>query len=194
MKIYLLDINKSITDIWKEYFNNEPLVEVVLDNFENFMKHHEVDCIVSPANSYGLMDGGYDYAITEYFGEELMKKVQDYIIENYYGEQPVGTSFILDTGVKDIKLIHTPTMRIPSAIREPLVVYQAMRTTLITALENDVQSIVIPAFGGCCGAMNYQELCEMMYEGYKQIMNPPSKLNWEYATRWEPEISEKWKY
>ena len=33
-----------------------------------------------------------------------------------------------------------------------------------------------------------------MYEGYRQIMNPPEKLSWDYATRWEPEISEKWKY
>ncbi|WP_303137929.1 hypothetical protein [uncultured Eubacterium sp.] len=58
-----------------------------------------------------------------------------------------------------------------------------MRTTLITVLENNVQRIVIPAFGGCCGTMKYQELCKKMYEGYKQIMNLPSKLNWEYATR-----------
>lgn len=72
-----------------------------------------------------------------------------------------------------------------------MVVYQAMRTTIITVLENNVQRIVIPAFGGCCGTMKYQELfkmmyqelCKMMYEGYKQIMNLPSKLNWEYATR-----------
>ncbi|MEE0294347.1 MAG: hypothetical protein UDT09_07845 [Eubacterium sp.] len=66
-----------------------------------------------------------------------------------------------------------------------MVVYQAMRTTIITVLENNVQRIVIPAFGGCCGTMKYQELfkmmyqelCKMMYEGYKQTMNLPSKLN-----------------
>lgn len=194
MKVYLLDINKKITDIWKLYFRDELDVEVVLDNFENFMDHHDVECIVSPANSYGLMDGGYDLAITEYFGADLMKKVQKHIIENYYGEQPVGTSFIMETGIRNIKLIHTPTMRIPSKIKEPMVVYQAMRTSLMTALKNGIESIVIPAFGGCCGFMNPQELCELMYEGYKQIMNPPSELNWRYATRWEPEVSEKWKY
>lgn len=147
MKVYLLDVNKRITDIWRLYF-----------------------------------------------GDDLMKKVQKYIIENYYGEQPVGTSFIIETGVKNIKLIHTPTMRIPSKIKEPMVVYQAMRTSLMTALNNEIESIVIPAFGGCCGFMNLQELCELMYEGYKQIMNSPKELNWRYATRWEPEVSDKWKY
>lgn len=187
MKIYLLDINKSITNIWKLYFHNEPNVEVVCDNFEHFMDHNNVECIVSPANSYGIMDGGYDYAISEYFGWGLMDKVQDYILKNYRGEQPVGTSFMIDTGFKNIKLIHTPTMRIPSTIREPMVVYQAMRTTLMTAMDNHIESIVIPAFGGCCGNMKYQELCEMMYAGYMQVMNPPDKLSWNYAYRWEPE-------
>lgn len=194
MKVYLLDKNKIITDMWRAYFRDEKDVEVVCDEFENFMESHNVECIVSPVNSYGLMDGGYDLAITEYFGEELMKKVQKYIIENYYGEQPVGTSFIMKTDAKNIQMIHTPTMRIPSKIKEPMVVYQAMRTTLMTALENNIKSIVIPAFGGCCGFMNPQVLCEFMYEGYRQIMNPPEKINWDYATRWEPEISGKWKY
>jgi O-acetyl-ADP-ribose deacetylase (regulator of RNase III) len=187
MKLYLLDINKHITDLWNLYFKDEPNVEIVLDDFQHFMDTHEVDCVVSPANSYGLMDGGYDLAITKYFGRELPRKVQNYILDHYYGEQPVGTSFLIDTGVKNIKLIHTPTMRIPSSIKEPMVVYQAMRSTLITALEHDIKSIVIPAFGGRCGMMDPQELCELMYEGYKQIQNPPKELNWSYAERWSPE-------
>ena len=119
MKVYLLDKNKIITDMWRAYFRDEQDVEVVCDEFENFMESHNVECIVSPVNSYGLMDGGYNLAITEYFGEELMKKVQKYIIENYYGEQPVGTSFIMKTDAKNIQMIHTPTMRIPSKIKEP---------------------------------------------------------------------------
>ena len=105
MKVYLLDRNKRISDIWKIYFRDEQDVEVVCCGFKKFMENYNVECIVSPANSYGIMDGGYDLAITEYFGEELMKKVQKYIIRNYYGEQPVGTSFIIETGVKNIKLI-----------------------------------------------------------------------------------------
>lgn len=187
MKIYLLDMNKSITDIWKLYFRNESNVEVVCDNLEHFMDNNDVECVASPANSYGIMDGGYDYALSEYFGWELMNKVQKYILDNYYGEQPVGTSFIIETGYKNIKLIHTPTMRIPSTIKEPMVIYQAMRTTLMTALNNNIKSIVIPAFGGCCGNVPYQQLCVMMYEGYMQIMNPPKELSWNYACRWEPE-------
>ncbi len=166
---------------------NASNVTAVCDDFKHFMDTTDVECVVSPANSYGLMDGGYDLAISEWFGWDLMKKVQRYILDNFKGEQPVGTSFIIDTGVKDKKLIHTPTMRVPSSIRDPMVIYHCMRTCLMTALDNNVKSIVIPAFGGGCGYVRPQPICEMMFHAYEQIMNPPSEITWEYALRWEPE-------
>lgn len=187
MKIYLLDRNPKTVAIWKLYFRDHPEVSIVCDDFLHFMDTTKVECVVSPANSYGLMDGGFDLAISEWFGWSLQEKVQKYIMEHYRGEQPVGTSFVLDTGVDSIKLIHTPSMRIPSVIKEPLVVYQCMRTCLMTALDNGIESIVIPAFGGGCGWLREQTICSMMYEAYIQVMNPPEKISWEYAMRWEPE-------
>ena len=189
MEIILLDRNPLIVNIWKLYFKDIQAVAVVCDDFGHFMDTTKVECVVSPANSYGLMDGGYDLAISEWFGWNLQEKVQKYIIEHFRGEQPVGTSFIIDTEVDDIKLIHTPSMRVPSAIKEPMVVYQCMRTCLMTAIENNIQSIVIPAFGGFCGGLREQTVCTMMYEAYMQVMNPPSKLDWNYASRWTPEIN-----
>lgn len=181
MKIYLLDNRQQTVNMWKQYFAGETDVEPVCDDFRHFMDNTSVECVVSPANSYGLMDGGYDYAISDWFGWNLMKKVQTYILGHFKGEQPVGSSFIIDTGVKGKKLIHTPTMRIPSTIKDPMVVYTCMRTCLMTALENNIQSIVIPAFGGGCGLVPPQIICEMMYEAYKQVMNPPDLLDWHYA-------------
>ena len=72
-------------------------------------------------------------------------------------------------------------MRIPSVIKDPMVVYHCMRTCLLTAIENNIQSIVIPAFGGGCGFVPPQTICTMMYEAYKQVMNPPDTLDWDYA-------------
>ena len=116
---------------WEMYFDRIENVEIVHNEFSDFMNTHEIECVVSPANSFGLMDGGYDLAIIEWFGYELMERVQKFITEYFYGEQPVATSFSIYTGYKQIKLIHTPTMREPESIKEPLVIYQCMRTTLI---------------------------------------------------------------
>ncbi len=187
MQMYLLDINEKITDIWKQYFDGVSNIRVVNDSFEHFMNETQVECVVAPANSYGLMDGGYDRAISEWFGEGLMIKVQQYILDHYKGEQPIGSSFIIETGRNDIKLIHTPTMRIPSRIQNPIIIYQCMRTTLMLAIDNDIKSIVIPAFGGLCGGVPANTVCKMMWEGYRQIMNPPEKIDWDYANRYKLE-------
>lgn len=194
MQIYLLDINKEMTDAWHKYFNL-PNVEIVNEDFATFMdKHSDIEAIVSPANSFGLMDGGYDKAITDYFGKQLMKDVQDVIIKDWYGEQPVGTSISVpivkfyDKQIDDERtlqcnpiLIHTPSMRTPEQIIDSRIVYQCMRTTLIEALKQEVDSIVIPAFGGLTGRVPYDVIAKMMFLAYKQICNQPKELNWGYA-------------
>ncbi len=191
MKIYLLDISVAMTHWWKTYFKDCHNVEVVCDEFSRFMNSHDdVQCIVSPANSYGLMDGGYDLAITKYFGEGLQKKVQKYIIENLYGEQPVGTSIILNINDKQ-KLIHTPSMRIPSYIKDPMVVYHCMRTCLMTAIDNNIESIVIPAFGGACGGLDFSIIANMMYHAYEQVFSQVKKIDWGIARSWTPEYTLK---
>lgn len=183
MDIFLLDRNGGLVDLWQQYFSEDNVMPV-RGFFDVFMDPYDVQCVVSPANSYGIMDGGYDGAITRYFGDGLQRCVQDRIINHYYGEQPVGTSFMVDIPGSDKKLIHTPTMRAPSAIADPLVVYRCMRTTLMCALNNRVESIVIPAFGGATGNVPYRSIAALMKEAYDQVMNPPKSLNWEYANRY----------
>ena len=140
------------------------------------MKSTKVQCVVSPANSFGIMDGGYDLALTKWYGEQLQERVQKYIMKNYYGEQPVGSSFIIDAGRDNQYLIHTPTMRTPEKIVDTRVIYQSMRTTLIVAKQNKIKSILIPMFGGLTGCVRPQVVAEMMYLGYRQIMKPPKKI------------------
>ena len=169
IKIYLLDRNPLITNEWRIAFKDEPEVTIAEDDFESFMNSHEVECIVSPANSWGIMTGGYDLAITNYFGNSLQAAVQRYIRHNFYGEQPVATSFIIDIPNTKQKLIHTPTMQMTKTIKDDFVVYQCMRTTLITAFNNKIKSIVIPAFGGQCGKVPPKMLAQRMKEAYLQI-------------------------
>jgi O-acetyl-ADP-ribose deacetylase (regulator of RNase III) len=44
------------------------------------------------------MDGGIDFAISQFFGWGLENNVQRRILDEYSGEQPVGTSMIVETG------------------------------------------------------------------------------------------------
>lgn len=199
MKIYLLDINPIMTKAWEKYFYNVKNIEIVNDDFAHFMNTHpDIEAVVSPANAYGLMDGGYDKAITDYFGKELQYKIQEKLNKDWYGEQPVGTSISVNTdeevpnSQKMIRLIHTPTMRSPEIIIDPRIVYQCMRTTLIEAEKHEVRSIVIPAFGGLCGQVSCEQLAYYMYLAYEQIITfKPHYITWQDAINTKTKLNNK---
>ncbi len=184
MKIYLIEADSDKFSCLKEVFGQED-VELVNCYFEDFIRKTYVQCVVSPANSFGLMDGGYDAALIGYYGDQLQKRVQRYIIDNFYGEQPVGTSFIIETNKDNQYLIHTPTMQTPQIIEDPRVIYQCMRSTLIEAKRNNIESILIPMFGGTTGFVLPEVVAEMMFRAYKQMQKIPEELNWEYAKKTE---------
>ena len=177
-KIYLLERDHRKCKFLELYFEAAPEAETVCDDFRHFMETHLVQCVVSPANAFGLMDGGYDLAITKWFGNQLQERVQQYIINHFYGEQPVGTSFLIDTGIAGQALIHTPTMRTPQRILDAQVIYQCMRTALMCAAEHSVESIVIPMFGGSTGGVRPQLAADMMWRAYRQLKNPPERIDW----------------
>ena len=61
-------------------------------------------------------------------------------------------------------------MREPQIILDPTVIYHCMRSTLITAIEHNTKTLVVPAFGGCTGAVPAELLADMMYQAYKDAV------------------------
>jgi hypothetical protein len=65
LEFILLDINRSLIEEWKlalkehfpEVIDKFSVVESMLKNLKSG-PHQQFDCIVSPANSYGRLDGG----------------------------------------------------------------------------------------------------------------------------------------
>ena len=180
--IILFDINPKVCDEFYNYFNKYKNISIYNGRFENIQ---EYDCIVSPANSFGLMDGGIDKFIINYFGKQLMENVQKYIIENYAGEQPVGTSFIIETNdIKHPYLAHTPTMEIPMDIRGTNNVYKAMKAMLLEVLKynkyntNKIKNIACSGLGTACGMLNPNIAVKQMELAYRNVLNPIKEINW----------------
>lgn len=155
MKIYIVDMDSYTCRKLEEQFCGVSNVQVVHSDIKRFYRENKdkIDCLVSPANAFGMMTGGYDAALSEILGWDFQYKVQDYIKENFYGEQGVGTSFIIKTDVPNLSLIHTPTMQYPSKIL------------------NDIKSIVIPVFGGACGCVKPEITSKRLKDAYMQILN-----------------------
>jgi O-acetyl-ADP-ribose deacetylase (regulator of RNase III) len=171
---------------FEQEFGEAADVEVIHSYFEEL---EAFDCMVSPANSFGLMDGGVDAAITRFFGSQLMYRVQEVILRDFLGEQPVGTSIIVETGhPKHPFLAHTPTMRVPMKIEHTDYPYLAMWAMLLAVRahnqvsERKIDSVACPGLGTGVGEMPFSEAARQMALAYRNYRNPPTRIDWNYAT------------
>lgn len=113
MKLHLVDTNAELVKEWEQAFAAFP--EVIVSCYDLLAVAHT--CVVSPANSYGFMDGGIDLEYYEYFGPRIQIKVQDAIAKRPEGLLPVGASLLVKTGDRKIPyLIVAPTMEMPGPV------------------------------------------------------------------------------
>jgi O-acetyl-ADP-ribose deacetylase (regulator of RNase III) len=186
LKLVLVDPQPAMSVAWRKYFGDLPDVEVVTARFEQLPAF---DCIVSAANSFGLMDGGVDAAITRFFGYELVQRVQRRILDEYLGEQSVGTSIIVATGHPRHPFVaHTPTMRVPMDIVRTDNVYRAMWAMLLAVRlhnqRNDrpIDIVACPGLGTATGRMPFAEAARQMSLAYRHFLSPPDCIDWPLAS------------
>jgi O-acetyl-ADP-ribose deacetylase (regulator of RNase III) len=182
LKLILVAPNRDLAAAFQHHFAAFPDVEIVNNYFEWLP---EFDCLVSPANSFGMMDGGIDAAITRFFGLDLERRVQQRILTDYLGEQPVGTSFVVATGHPQHPfLAHTPTMRVPMTIKGTDVPYTAMWAMLLAVRQHNhdrpdraIKTIACPGMGTGIGQVPYAEAARLMAVAYDHFLYPPKVMN-----------------
>jgi O-acetyl-ADP-ribose deacetylase (regulator of RNase III) len=182
MKLLLVDPIPDLCTAWREAFKDLTNVEIVQEYFQLLPSF---DCVVSPANSFGMMDGGIDLALADFFGPRLMANVQTIILRDYLGEQPVGTCFLVQTGNPHHPYVaHTPTMRVPMSIEGTDNVYNAMWAMLLAVRQHNltnpqkINTVACPGLGTLTGRIPYEEAAKQMAMAYKNFLNPPSNLDW----------------
>jgi O-acetyl-ADP-ribose deacetylase (regulator of RNase III) len=203
-KLILSAIQPDLHEAFNKWFSGFPNTEVVFKRFEDT----EFDCVVSAANSFGLMDGGVDQCITDYFGTQMMKRVQEKIISEYYGEQPVGTSMIVRgnekiiPGQKNKYVAHTPTMRVPMDIHQTRNPYMAMKAMLIAVEKHNkdfdsleyptgdtkIETVVCPGLGTNAGRVPADLAARQMATALFHFLNPPKSIDWYFASARHNEI------
>jgi len=185
LKLILVDPLPDLCIAWQKHFSGLHNVEIVTAYFEDLP---EFDCMVSAANSFGLMDGGVDAAIIRFFGAELTSRVQQRILDEYMGEQSVGTSMIVETGhPKHPFIAHTPTMRIPMEIAHTDNVYLAMWAMLLAVRQQNQHSerriniVACPGLGTATGRVPFPEAARQMSLAYRNFLYPPTYIDWSLA-------------
>lgn len=183
LNLVLADLNEELVAEWHQVFRG----------VDNVAVHHgslfevEGDAVVSPANSYGYMDGGLDLALSEYFGWHVQERLQERIKTYHHGELLVGMAEIVATDHAAIPfLISAPTMRVPTVLgRNTPNPYLAMRAVLILVkygkLGEDhpisavVHTVIVPGLGtgvgqvppSVCANQMFQAVNDVLFENYQ---------------------------
>jgi O-acetyl-ADP-ribose deacetylase (regulator of RNase III) len=127
------------------------------------------DALVSPANSYGLMDGGIDAEYSAFFGPNVQTAVQGAISRRPEGYLPIGASLAIRTHHKKIPfLIVAPTMHTPEEVSSENC-YRAMRAVLrLVRAEAGLAAgeVFCPGLGTGIGRVPPAEAANQMLRAY----------------------------
>ena len=175
-KLYLIDSKPELCDKWRQVFSSYPEVEV----FSGDYFQQSADAIVSPANSFGIMDGGLDLAIRNELGFQVETDIQEVILNKYHGEMPIGSAEIINTNHnKWSYMIAAPTMRIPENIAFTLNAYMAFRAILLAINsfnefkpKRPIKSLVCSGLGTGIGSMDAIKCAAQMRAAFKLIKEP----------------------
>lgn len=211
--LMLKDIEIRFVSLDKDIKN---MIEKVFSGYDNLSGEKKViqscesaDCIVSPANSFGQMDGGIDGALSLMLSTEddvdyIGKKVRQVISDIYFGEQPVGTCILLPTDNEKFPfLAHAPTMATPSNVSGTFNPYYAFRAVLLEVIKYNrscddvdkrIKSVLTTTFATGCGGIGLEEALEQMKLAYDKI-DANIKPSWSSAGMLRQDkmkISDKW--
>lgn len=181
MKLYLCDRWPELIAAWRKRFASQPDVEVV----EGDIFELGADALVSPANSFGFMDGGLDHQISDRMGWHIQDAVQRAIRARPLGELLVGEALVMPT--RDVRtpwLIAAPTMRVPMRIPESVNAYLAMKAILAAArahtAEIPITSVAIPGLGTGIGKLGPETAAHQMWRAYDELVlgnyTPPTSF------------------
>lgn len=170
LKIQLVAFNDELHQAWQDCFADANEVTISRGDILSF----NADAIVSPANSFGYMDGGLDAKYSAFFGWQLETRLRAYLESHHYGELPVGQAVIVETEHQDIPyLISAPTMRVPMKVANTPNAFLAFKAVLQTVqLFNRTQprkitSILCPGLGTGEGKMPPERCAYQMRKAYE---------------------------
>lgn len=191
LQIKLTGIDHALTEAWQRWCGDLPFVTV----------HHgsifdkPSDAIVSPANSFGFMDGGIDRLYLEWFGQSIQDRVQTQIRQEHAGELLVGAATIVDTKDETIPfLIAAPTMRVPMALDSTVNPFLAARAIFLLIrdgtipsgkhtgepVRNHVKSVSLPGLGTGVGRVSPVQCSKQVRAAIEDVVM--DKLNFPETT------------
>jgi O-acetyl-ADP-ribose deacetylase (regulator of RNase III) len=181
MRLVLAATDAALGNAWTEQCGSLPDVSV----HRGSILELDVDAVVSPANSFGFMEGGIDGVYRRHFGNALQERLQALLRTVHDGELPVGSAEIIMTGHARIRyLISAPTMRVPMNVAATVNAYLAARAVFRLlkqgvfapgsggegSVSAQVSSVAMPGLGTGAGAVPPRVCARQVRYAYEQVV------------------------
>ena len=162
-------MNIIIFDITNKFIKEAKRLEkygitVIESSVEDLIKKHHIDAVVSPANSFGFMNGGIDKVYMKLFNgiESIVQNriMQIGIHKNNYRSKylPVGSAITVQTKNNLCPfLISAPTMTMPGNIKGTNNILLCFTAILYLAYKNPTMIIACPGLGTGVGGLSSKE-------------------------------------
>jgi O-acetyl-ADP-ribose deacetylase (regulator of RNase III) len=165
VSVHLVDSNPAVVDAWRHCFAEFPEVHIERGNILDVA----AGAVLSPANSFGFMDGGIDRAYAAFFGPTLTAAVRNAVLAQPEGHLPIGAAVAIPTGNPRISyLVVAPTMVSPEHAA-PAVAYRAFRAALkLMARSPDLgNTLFAPGLATGVGLADPAAVASEMAEAYR---------------------------
>lgn len=196
LELHLRDLSTSLVAAWAKAFAAVPGVIIsrgdIFSSQPGSLPNNApidivADAIVSPANSFGFMDGGIDAVYTHQFGFALEARLQALLTADHGGELPVGCAVIVQTGSTEIPwCISAPTMRVPEPVPDTVNAYLAFRAALRAVLAHNasgrqpIRRILCPGLATTTGQMPVDRCAAQMRAAWDNVLGEgtPPRPSW----------------
>ena len=164
MKVIVADQNKRVLQALKDY---DPTFEWHLGNPLAF----EIDAVVSPANTGGIMNGGYDAALRRYFGNALEYRVRMSIKEApiYVGEARAIQT--VDPKVKWLIIAPTVSIAADGLSGHESVSYAVAYKSVIVAKSVGAKCLGMTGLGTGAGGLDIRDAVFQQCDGIEDALS-----------------------
>lgn len=196
MEIILTARDAKLFEAWQEYCGDLDNVSV----YKGSILDVSCDAVVSPANSFGFMDGGIDLIYSQFFGWQVQERLQEIIKTKHHGELLIGSAEIVETdNIKIPYLISAPTMRVPQIIKESVNPYLAARAVFLLIkysgfdfgvlkgekIADAVQKVAFPGLGTGVGKIDFNTCAKQVRQAIEDVLLERDSFprSWQEAQR-----------
>jgi O-acetyl-ADP-ribose deacetylase (regulator of RNase III) len=188
MEFILAATEAPLADAWHKAFKDVENVRIHIGSIFDVI----ADALVSPANSFGFMDGGIDALYSQAFGWDLQLRLRRAILNRHHGELLVGAAEIVETGGdRHPYLIAAPTMRVPMILdRNTVNPFLATRAALLLVthgnfhdgmlegadVRDHVRTVAFPGMGTGVGQVPAKICARQMRAAFDQVLRREKKM------------------